>query len=107
MPHRTPTNVPSQSEDFTTHPYKPAVGQRGEIDNDCLYIHHLSRRLDLQSPLALRPISPGHSPDLINNSYLIVVHSAVSATTSAFTVHLYIPEPTPDIIKNIIATQLG
>ena len=72
---------------LSPHVY-PAVGQRGEIDNDCLYIHHHSRRLDLQSPLAFRPISPAHSPDLIDNAYLTGIHSADSATTSAFTVHL-------------------
>ena len=85
----------------------PAIGQRGEIDNDCLYIHHPPRRLDLQSPLALRPISPAHSPDLIHNACLTGVHSEDSATTSAFTVYLYIPEPTPDDTTNIIAAQLG
>jgi hypothetical protein len=84
----------------------PAIDRRDEIDNDCLYIHHPSRRLDLQSPLALRPISPAHSPDLVDNAYLTGVHSADSATTSAFTVHLYIPESTPDDITNIIAAQL-
>jgi len=61
----------------------PAIGQRGEIDNDCLYIHHPWRRLDLQSPLALRPISHAHSPDLIDNMYLTGLHSTDSATTSA------------------------
>jgi len=25
----------------------PAVGRRGELDNECLYLHHPSRRLDL------------------------------------------------------------
>jgi hypothetical protein len=42
----------------------PAIGRHGEIDNDCLYIHHPSIRLDLQSKLALRPTSHAHSPDL-------------------------------------------
>ena len=48
----------------------PSVGKRGELDNDCLYIHHPSRRLYLQSPLALHSITPDHSPDLIDNMYL-------------------------------------
>ena len=72
---------------LSPHVY-PAIGQRGEIDNDSLYILHPSRRLDLQSPLALRSISPAHSPDLIDNAYLTGVYSTDSATTSAFTVHL-------------------
>ncbi len=52
-------DAPLQARMLSPQVY-PAVGQRGEIDNDCLYIHHPSRRLDLQSPLALRPISPAH-----------------------------------------------
>ena len=84
----------------------PAIGRRGEIDNDCLYIHHPSRRLDLQSLLALRPISHAHSPDLIDNAYLARVHSAESPTSGAFTMHLYIPESTPADITKIIAAQL-
>jgi hypothetical protein len=69
----------------------PDVGQRGEIDNDCLYIHHPSRLLDLQSPLpALRAITTDHSVDLIDSLYLTGVHSTDSTTTSAFMIHLYI-----------------
>ena len=90
---------------LSPHVY-PANGQRLEIDNDCLYIHHPYKRLDLHSPLALQPISLAHSPDIIDNAYLTGVNSADSATTSAFTVHLYIPELTPDNIANIIAAQL-
>ena len=86
--------------------FYPTVGQRGELDNDCIYIHHPSRRLDLQSPLALRPISADHSPDLIDNLYLAGVHSTDSATTSAFMIHLYISESTPNDITNITAAQL-
>jgi hypothetical protein len=90
---------------LSPHVY-PFVGQQGEIDNDCLYIHHLSRPLDLQSPLALRPITAEHSPNLIDNMYLTGVHSTDSATTSAFMIRLYLPESTPDDISNIIAAQL-
>jgi hypothetical protein len=61
------------------------------MNNDYIYIHHSPRRLDLQSPLALRPISADHSPDLIDNMYLTGVHSTESATTSAFMINLYIP----------------
>ncbi len=73
----------------------PAVGRRGELDNDCLYLHHPSRRLDQQSPLAFTLISLSHSPELIdNNSYLTCVYSTDSATTSAFLVYIYIPDST-------------
>ena len=90
---------------FFPHVY-PVVGERGEIDNDCIYIHHPSRRLDLHRPLALRPITVEHSPDLIDNLYLTGVHSTDSAMTSAFMIHLYIPDSKPNDITNIIAAQL-
>ena len=83
-------DAPLHARMFSPRVY-PAIGQRGEIDNDCLYIHHPLRRLDLLSPLALRPISHAHSPDLIDNMYLTGVHSTDSVTTSDFTIHLYIP----------------
>jgi len=84
----------------------PQVHQRGEQDNDCLYLHHPSRLLDLQSPLALRPISADHSPNLIDHSYLTGVNSTDSSTTIAFTIHLHIPDSTPEAITNIIADHL-
>jgi len=89
---------------LSPHVY-PAIVQRGEIDNYYLYVHHPSRRLDLQSPLALRPISPDHSPYLVDNLYLTGVHSTDSATTSAFTIHLYIPKSASHDITNIVAAQ--
>ena len=90
---------------LSPHVY-PTVGQRGELENDFICIHHTSRRLDLQSPHALRLISADHSPHLIDNMYLTGVHSTNPSTTSAFMPHLYIPESTPNDITNIIATQL-
>jgi len=98
-------NAPLNARMLSSHVY-PIVGQRGELDNDCLYIRHPSRRLDLQSLLALRPISVENSPDLIDNIYLTGVHSKNSATTSAFMIHIYLPDSTPKDIINIIAAQL-
>jgi hypothetical protein len=40
----------------------PAAGHRGELVNDYIYLHHPSRRLDLQSALALAMLSQHHSP---------------------------------------------
>ena len=69
----------------------PAAGSKGELDNDCIYLHHLSRRLDLQSPLALAPLTHNHSPELIDTMYLTGVYSIDSATTGIFLIHIYIP----------------
>jgi hypothetical protein len=77
------------------------------MDNDCLYIHHPSRRLDLHSPLALSQISAYHSPGLVDDLlYLNGVNSTDSATSSAFVVHIYLPDLTSQDIINLLAAQL-
>ena len=68
--HTAPLNARMHS-----HHVQPTTGRRGELDNECLYIHHPSRRLDLQSPLALHPLSSNHTPELIDNIYLTGVYS--------------------------------
>jgi hypothetical protein len=45
-------------------------------------------------------------PKLIDNLDLTGVHSTDSMTTSAFMIHLLIPEPTSDVTINIVAAQL-
>jgi len=85
----------------------PTAGRKGELDNNCLYLHHPSRRLELQSPLALASLSPNHSPELIDNLYLTGVYSTNSSTTKAFLIFIYIPEATPDDIASIIFMQLN
>jgi len=98
-------DAPLDARMLSPHVY-PTAGQRGELDNDCLYIHHPSRRIDLESPLALRSISPNHSPELIDSLYLTGVRSTDSMTAIAFIIHLLIPKTTTDDIINIIAAQL-
>ena len=83
-------NAPLSARIYSPH-VNPAVGRRGELNNDCLYLHHPSRRLDHQSPLALIPISPIHTPELVDNPYLTGVYSNDFATTSAFLIYIYIP----------------
>ena len=60
----------------------------------------------MQSPLALAPLSPNHSPELIDNLHLTEVHSTDSATACAFLVYIYIPYSTADDISNIMSAQL-
>jgi hypothetical protein len=54
----------------------------------------------------LSPISPSHSPTLIDNLYLTCAYSTDSATSSAFLIYIYILEATADDIVNILPTQL-
>jgi hypothetical protein len=84
----------------------PAVDKRGELGNDCLYLHHPARRIDLQFPMALTQLSPNNSPELIDNLYLTRVHSSYSAMTSAFMVYIFIPNSTTVDIINILSAQL-
>jgi len=56
--------------------------------------------------MALTPLSPNHTPELIDNLYLTGVYSNDSATTSAFLIYIYIPEATPEDISNILYQQL-
>ena len=58
-------SAPLSARMHSPHVY-PSAGNRGELDNDCIYLHHPSRRLDLQSPLALTPLTQHHSPELID-----------------------------------------
>jgi len=62
--------------------------------------------LDLQSPLALTPISQNHSPELIDNIYLTGFYSDDSATTSAFLLYICIPEASADDIATILSKQI-
>ena len=57
--------------------------------------------------MSMAPLSPSHSPELIDNLYLIGVYSTDSATFSAFLIHIYIPKATPDDISSIITMQLN
>ena len=98
-------NAPLSSR-MHSHQIQPVVGRRGELDNYYLYLHHPSRRLDLQSTLDLAPISTIHTPELIDNLYLTGVNSDDSAKTSSFLLYMYIPEATADDISTILSKQL-
>ena len=95
-------NAPLSFRMHSTHVH-PAVGRRGELYNDCFYLHHPSRRLDLQSPLALNPITQNHTPQLIDNLYLTGVYSNDSATTNAFIFYIYIPKASANDIATILS----
>jgi len=41
--------------------------------------------------VSLAPLTPNHSPEIVDNMYLTGVYSNDSATTSAFLVYICIP----------------
>jgi len=45
----------------------------------------------MQSPLALTPLSPAHSPILLDNQYLTGVHSAKDPNINTYKIYMYLP----------------
>jgi hypothetical protein len=60
------------------------------LEADPIYLYHPSPRQDLRSPLALTPLLPAHSPVLIENRYLIGVHSAKDPNVNTYTIFMYL-----------------
>ena len=84
--------------------YPTAVDRNNVLEIDPIYLHHPSPRQDLYSPLALTPLSPAHSPVLIENHYLTGVHSAEDPNVSFYTIFMYLPHDADH--KTIIKTIL-
>ena len=57
-----------------------------------IYLYHPSARQNLQSPLALTPLSPSYCPVLVDIQYLIGVHSAKDPNVSTYSIYMmYLP----------------
>ena len=85
-----------------------AANRNNILDIDPIYLYHPSPRHDIQSPLALTPLSPAHSPVLIENQYLTGVHSAKDPNTSSYAIFMYLPHEIDHekAIQLILKTQL-
>jgi hypothetical protein len=88
--------------------YPTAVNRDNVLETDPIYLYHPSPRHDLQSPLAVTPLSPSHSPVLIENQYLAAVHSAKDPNVSTYTIFMYLPHDADHntSIPTILTTQL-
>jgi hypothetical protein len=87
----------------------PAAADRSNIlETDPIYIYHPSPRQDLQSPLALIPISPAHNSILLENQYLTGVHSAKDHNISTYKIYMYLPHDVDHktLILTILTNQL-
>ena len=84
--------------------YPTAVDRDNVLEADPIYLHHPSPRQDLQSPLAFNPLSPAHSPVLLEDQYLTGVHSAKDPIVSTYTIFMYLPHDADH--KTIIQTIL-
>ncbi len=86
----------------------PTPTDRESVLANPIYYHHPSARLDLQSPLALNPISPAHSPVLIDNYYITGTHSGHDPNTSSYklTMFLHNLDDPATVIKPLLTQQL-
>ncbi len=69
-------DAPLNTRKIDKNVYPTAANRDNILDTYPIYLYHLSPRQDMQSPLALNPLSPAHSQVLIENQYLRRVHSA-------------------------------
>ena len=62
----------------------------------------------MQSPLALTPLSPAHSPILLDNQYLTGVHSAKDPNINTYKIYMYLPRDVDHktTILTILTNQL-
>ena len=86
----------------------PTAATRGDIHTDPIYLHHPLARNDLKSPLALTPASPSHTPVLIDNYYITIVHSSISSTANNYDIYLYLPNDydSDNDLYSILSDQL-
>jgi hypothetical protein len=101
-------DAPLNARRLDKNAYPTAVDCDNVLEADPIYMHHPSPRQYLQSPLALTPLSPAHSPVLIENQYLTGVHSAKDPNVSTYTIFMYLPHDADHktVIKTILTNQL-
>jgi hypothetical protein len=84
MTHRS---TPTKS---TRNVYPAAADRDNILETDLTYLYHPSPRQDLQSSLALIPLSPAHNPALLEYQYLTGVHSANHPNVNTYTIYMYL-----------------
>jgi hypothetical protein len=60
-------DVPLNARRLETHVYPTTVDRDNVLGADPIYLDHLLPRQDLQSPIALTPLSPAHITLFIEN----------------------------------------
>ena len=87
-------DAPLNARKIKKNVYPTAANRDNILDTDPIYLYHPSPRQDMQSSLALAPVTPAHSPVLIENRYLAGVHSANDPNVSTYTIYMYLPPTT-------------
>ena len=101
-------DAPLNARKLDKNVYPTAASRTNILETDPIYLYHPAPRQDLQSPLALNPLSPAHSPILLENQYLTGVHSAKDPNISTYKIFLYLPHDVDHkaTIHSIITHQL-
>ena len=101
-------DAPLNARKIDKNVYPTATNRTTVLETDPIYLYHPSPRQDLQSPLALNPLSPAHSPILLENHYLTGVHSAKDPNISTYNIFLYLPHDVNHrtTITRILESQL-
>ena len=84
-------DAPLNARKIDKNVYPSAADRNNILETDPIYLYHPSSRQDLQSPLALTPLSHAHNPILIENQYLTGVHSAKDPNVSTYKIYMYLP----------------
>ena len=102
-------DAPLNARKIDKNVYPTAANRTNILETDPIYIYHPAPRQDLQSPLALNPLSPAHSPVLLENQYLTGVHSGKDPNISTYKIFLYLPHEVniKATITSIINNQLA
>ena len=102
------TQAPLNARKFDKKIYTHVADRDNILETDPIYLYHPSFRQDLQSPLGLTPLSPAHSPLLIENHYLTGVHTAKDHNILTYTVFMYLPHDAEykTTARTILTTQL-
>jgi hypothetical protein len=102
-------DAPLNARRLDKNVYPNAVDRDNVLEADPVYLHHPSPPQDLQSPLSLTPLSPEHSPLLIENQYLTGSHSAKDPNVNSYTIFVYLPNDADHktLIKTILTNHLA
>jgi hypothetical protein len=100
--------APLNARKIDKNVYPTAANRYNILESDPIYLYHPAPRQDLQSPLALTPLSPAHSTVLLENHYLTGVHSAKDPNVSTYKIFFYLPHEVnfTDTVTTVIYNQL-
>jgi hypothetical protein len=102
-------DAPRNARKIDKNVYPTAADRVNILETDPIYIYHPTPHQDLQSPFALTPLSPVHSPILIENQYLTGVYSTKDPNTSTYKIYIYLSHDIDykTTINTILANQLA